>query len=85
MSAPDGAASGKWNTIVNGIVNLGAQRTPPIVLTAAEVDAYLNQIWLDPAAENNREDIRQICLDWLQVNYPDAPTLPRALRLAVAV
>lgn len=80
MSAPSGAASGKWNSLVNGIVSLASQQTPPLTnATSSDVDTWLNAMWVNPAAENDRPDLQSICVTWLQQNQPDAPTLPMAL------
>lgn len=80
MAAPSDARANRWNQVVNAIVSAAAQQTPPLAnATAADVDTWLNAMWVNPGAENDRNDLRALCLAWLQVNYPDAPTLPRAL------
>lgn len=82
MAAPTGAASGKWNTLVNAVVTRAAQQVPPIPnATSATVDAWLNAMWINPAAENDRNDLRAMCVAFLEANVPNAPTLPRALKI----
>lgn len=86
MAAPTGAASGKWNTVVNYIVTQAGKQVPPLAnATSADVDAWLNDVWVDPAAENNRNDLRAICVAFLEANAPTATTLPRALHQYLSV
>lgn len=80
MAAPADARANRWNAVVNAIVTLGAQQTPPQTYTTAEVDTWLNALWLDGSHENDRNDLRDLCVGWLEANAPTAGTLRQALR-----
>lgn len=81
MAAPSDARANRWNQVVNAIVTAAAQQTPPLANAATtDVDAWLNAVWVDPSHENDRNDLRDLCVAWLIANAPQAGTLYSALR-----